>query len=137
MRLAHQTVHAASLTRPIELAGFALRQVGVSQKGGAAPGRKALDVFRERVVRDVSNSVPKRTSLRDEIASSARSHADFLQEAQDVRVIERIQAMLMGYDSVATGEEAAQPAFEQERCHESTFTHVSFQSCLRARVDVA
>ena len=56
--------------------------------------RESLDVFREHVERDVSNTVPEQMDTREQVAQAARAHGGLLQDVEDVRTIERIQAML-------------------------------------------
>ena len=88
--------------------------------------RECLDVFREHVSRDVSSTVPSQTDTRREIVHGADKHAALLQDVNDVRTIEKIQAMLIGVEGPAHTIGPSQgnsptepdPACEQEQCFE-------------------
>ena len=66
-------------------------------KGATDFERRTLEVFRERVERDVNSSVPNAVDTRQAIATSAQLHGELLQEADDLKAIESVQAMLLGY----------------------------------------
>lgn len=79
--------------------------------------RQILDVFRERVARDVSNTVPRTFSTRTEIANTAAALDSLIQEAQDVHAIERIQALLIGIEA---GESTEPESVDHEPLAEHT-----------------
>ena len=56
-----------------------------------------LEVFREGVERDISNSVPVATDTRQTIASLAQQYAELCDEMHEIKAIESVQAMLAGY----------------------------------------
>ena len=56
-----------------------------------------LEVFREGVERDISNSVPVATDTRQTIASLAQLYAELCDEMHEIKAIESVQAMLAGY----------------------------------------
>ena len=115
-------------------------------KGASESERRALEVFRERLERDVSNSVPTSTDTRQAIAMAAQLHGELLQEVEDVRAIESVQAMLIGYtpeqtQQVAVDDARGAPssqasAFEQEQEQEQgmpAIAHMHVWPALRAR----
>jgi len=66
-------------------------------KGASALERRMLEVFREGVERDISNSVPVATDTRQTIASLAQQYAELCDEMHEIKAIESVQAMLAGY----------------------------------------
>ena len=48
-------------------------------KGASGGERRALDLFRERVERDVNSSVPQHVDTRQTIATAAQLHSELLQ----------------------------------------------------------
>ena len=79
-----------SLRQPQAHASLAAKDAkGAKPEAVKASARRALDVFREPVVRDVSNTVPRVTDLRREIATAAGAHSELLEDANDVQTIEK------------------------------------------------
>jgi hypothetical protein len=115
-------------------------------KGASAAERRALEVFRERVERDVNNSVPQQVETRTAIAQAATAHAELLDQAEDKAALEAVNAMLAGYtpeapaapssDALGAGPSEQASAFEQEQeqvHYALTWLDLTTQGTLRRR----
>ena len=137
LALRHDEFASASLAGRAGLAGGdAMGASPTSLIAAEMPVRECLDVFREHVERDVSNTVPEQADTRAQIAAGAANHGGLLQDVEDIRSIERIQAMLIGVEAQVPGwslggaggpepEPVAEQeqAFEQEKEQEHEHEH--------------
>ena len=95
-------------------------------KGGAAipeahrAERRCLDVFRDRVEHDVSSTVPGQSNMREEIIRASREYGELVTKPHDIKAIEHVQTLLLGYDPAQGGADPEAAAdghhdFEQEQ----------------------